>query len=81
LFAREAPTALRGYLSGLLIGAEVAEGLAWSGAAAPVIIGEPALAALYAQALAAAGAASRIGPADAALRGLRRIATAAGMVG
>jgi 2-dehydro-3-deoxygalactonokinase len=79
LFAREAPTALRGYLSGLLIGAEVAEGLAWSGGGAPTIIGEPALAALYAQALAAAGETARIGPPDAALRGLRRIAAAAGM--
>jgi 2-dehydro-3-deoxygalactonokinase len=81
LFAREAPTALRGYLSGLLIGAEVAEGLAWSGGAAPTIVGEPALAALYAQALAAAGVQAQIGPTDAALRGLRRIAAAAGMVG
>jgi 2-dehydro-3-deoxygalactonokinase len=79
LFAREAPTALRGYLSGLLIGAEVAEGLAWSGGGAPTIIGEPALAALYARALTLAGVAAQIGPVDAALRGLRRIALAAGM--
>jgi len=80
LFAREAPTALRGYLSGLLIGAEVAEGLAWAAGRAPTIIGEPALAALYAKALAQAGVEARIGPADAALRGLQRIAAAAGLM-
>jgi 2-dehydro-3-deoxygalactonokinase len=78
LFAREAPTALRGYLSGLLIGAEVAEGLALAAGLAPTIIGEPALAALYAKALAQTGTDARVGPADAALRGLRRIARAAG---
>lgn len=83
LFERERPEALRGYLSGLLIGAEVVEGLAWRQAVArdatPLIVGDRSLAALYERALRQLGAGGQIGPADAALEGLRRIARAAGL--
>jgi len=63
------------YLSGLLIGADVAAALQWFGAAATVVvIGEPALAARYNDALTAFGAEScNIDAADASLAGLRVI--------
>ncbi len=84
LFEREQPEALRGYLSGLLIGAEVVEGLSWrqavAGDAVPLIVGDPSLAALYERALRQLGAGARIGPADAALAGLRQIARSAGLL-
>ena len=82
LFDRERPEALRGYLSGLLVGSEVAEGLALHAsvapALAPLIVGDPALAEYYRRALAGMGVAARIGPSDAALAGLLQIARAAG---
>jgi len=73
------------YLSGMLIGSELAAGRAWGarhGAPfdAPVLIGGPALCERYAAALREAGAAARTAPADAAARGLWRIALAAGIV-
>ncbi len=46
---------LASYLSGLLIGGEIAAGLAGAPGAAPALIGEPALTSLYATALAAFG--------------------------
>jgi 2-dehydro-3-deoxygalactonokinase len=46
------PTALASYLSGLLIGAEIAAGLATAPATSITLIGEPGLTALYAAALA-----------------------------
>ena len=76
LLARIAPTSLASYLSGLLIGAEITGGMALSDRASPlVIIGAPALTALYATALELAGrsGAIRIDGAQAAARGLWRL--------
>ena len=55
LFNAVAPSALSAYLSGLLIGAEVAAGLSSSGAEAVTLIGEPGLTSLYVDALAICG--------------------------
>ena len=75
------------YLSGLLIGAEIASGRRWLSKhgersehfdpAQPVLLlGEPALTERYEVALAMAGIASTVGPHDAVVRGLWRIAQA-----
>lgn len=62
------------YLSGILIGHDVGAALDLYGRDAIVhLIGEPSLCALYARALAARRARSRIAPADAAILGLARI--------
>ena len=69
------------YLSGLLIGAELREGLAWLGgeaADAPLrLIGQGPLCARYGQALTGIGRAFLPVPPDAAARGLFRLALAA----
>lgn len=72
-----------GYLSGLLIGAEVAANLpAASPAPLPVgIVAAPDLAARYASALSAFGAAPRILPTDLAATGLAALAAAARLQG
>lgn len=57
LFARIAPEAASAYLSGLLIGTEVGSGLTRTSAAPILVVGRPEIAACYALALAAAGAA------------------------
>ena len=74
-------TAVRDYLSGLLIGAEIAEALAEERPAAVVVIGSDALARRYATALDLAGIRHRPGRADAAYRGQWRVAKAAGIIG
>ena len=89
LLSRTEPAALASYLSGLLIGAEVAGGLAWSagdaGAAASpiVLIGSPDLTGLYAEALALAGRADVrvVDGAEASARGLWRLDGVAGVGG
>lgn len=73
------------YLSGLLIGSEVAAGREWARghglpAASVLLVGSPALCARYAAALHEAGIAAEHGPDDAAARGLWRIAQAADLV-
>ena len=73
------------YLSGLLLGAEIAAGRRWLQrqqlAAAPVtLIGDATLCARYGDALELAGVAAALGPADAAARGLWKIAVHAGML-
>ena len=73
------------YLSGLLIGSEVAAGREWAtrqGAPldSAVLIGGRALCDRYSTALREAGLDARIAPDDAAARGLWRVATAAGLV-
>src|SRR5262245_19132390 len=83
LFDRLPPAGVAYYLSGLLIGAEVAEASAWAGAPhiaaqRPTIVGSPALAARYGQALAILAVESRLGAADAAVIGIRRILAMAG---
>jgi len=71
------------YLSGLLIGREIAEATAWVGSphvatTRPTIVGSSTLAPRYAEALAQLGIESRSGPEDAAVAGIRRILAAAG---
>jgi 2-dehydro-3-deoxygalactonokinase len=73
------------YLSGLLLGAEIAAARRWlvrrQLAAAPVtLIGDATLCARYRQALELAGVAALPGPADAAARGLWKIAVHSGML-
>jgi 2-dehydro-3-deoxygalactonokinase len=80
-----APEAVGDYLSGLLIGAELAGARAWlaqCGAAAhPVaVLGDEALVSRYAAALRLAGIDANIGPETAAARGLWRIARHAHLV-
>jgi 2-dehydro-3-deoxygalactonokinase len=79
------PHEVAAWLSGLLIGREVHDALAWARshvAGDPVsIVGEPALAARYAQALAGAGAAAQQDPPHAAARGLALIARQVGLLG
>jgi 2-dehydro-3-deoxygalactonokinase len=73
--------AVAGYLSGLLIGAEVAAARAAHAADAVIVLGGGELASLYARALSAAGAAVEVGDPDAAARGILALAHAAGLVG
>jgi 2-dehydro-3-deoxygalactonokinase len=73
-----AATGVADYLSGLLIGSEIAEA---ERPARVVVIGSHALAERYTKALAIAGIAHRPGRADAAARGQWRIANAAGLIG
>ncbi len=81
LFGRVPSQALRSYLSGLLIGGEIEEAAAWLGAK-PVgvtVIGGAALSAAYNAALKQRGIAAEVASADAASRGLLRIARSAGL--
>ena len=73
------------YLSGLLIGCEIAAGRSWAASQgvpldAAVLIGSVALCERYATALRVTGTAASAAPEDAAARGLWRIARAAGIV-
>ncbi|MBK9081846.1 MAG: 2-dehydro-3-deoxygalactonokinase [Rhizobiales bacterium] len=69
------------YLSGLLIGAEIADGARRAGPGRPVVVvGEAGLAARYLAAGRALGVAMQAGPADAAFRGLARLAPSPGAV-
>ena len=84
LFGDLTPSGAADYLSGLLIGSEIAHGRAWAAArSAPVVpwlVGDPALCMRYEAAFAHAGMATRAGPADASARGLWRFARLAGLV-
>jgi 2-dehydro-3-deoxygalactonokinase len=80
-----APEAVADYLSGLLLGAEVAAGRRWLETHAVtggsvILVGEAALCERYRRALALAGIEATMGPPDAAARGLWRIARHSGMV-
>jgi 2-dehydro-3-deoxygalactonokinase len=79
LSANDAPS----YLSGLLIGAEIAAALHRESVAdtPPTLIGARPLCAAYQRVLAAQGIAARIADEDVTPRGLWRIARAAGMIG
>ena len=81
LFGRVHGAGLRSYLSGLLVGSEIAEALAWLGQAPArvTVIGGAALGASYRAALEQRGIAAALAPPDAAALGLWRIARAAGM--
>jgi 2-dehydro-3-deoxygalactonokinase len=80
LFGKVPGTGLSAYLSGLLIGAEIAEAIAWLGRAprGVTVIGGAALGASYRAALTERGIAAELAPADSAALGLWRIARAAG---
>ena len=80
-----APGAVADYLSGLLLGAEVAAGRRWLETHAVtggsvILVGEAALCERYRRALALAGIEAAAGVPDAAARGLWRIARHSGMV-
>lgn len=68
------------YLSGLLIGTEVADGLAMAATRTVTIVGTPALAARYETALRRRGAVARLAPDDIAAPGLFAIARAAALI-
>ena len=80
-----APTGVADYLSGLLLGAEIAAARAWLARrslerAMVMLLGDATLLARYRRALSLAGIDALPGPSDAAARGLWRIARHAGMV-
>jgi 2-dehydro-3-deoxygalactonokinase len=85
LTAKLAPEAVGDYLSGLLLGAEVAAGRRWlerhaATGGSVTLIGDAALCGRYRRALALGGLEASLGPSDAAARGLWRIAQRAGVV-
>jgi 2-dehydro-3-deoxygalactonokinase len=80
-----APTGIDDYLSGLLLGAEIAAARAWLARqrlerATVMLLGDAALLLRYRRALALADIDAVLGPSDAAARGLWRIAVHAGML-
>jgi 2-dehydro-3-deoxygalactonokinase len=84
LFDQLPASAIPSYLSGLLIGSEIAEALnclpEMPGARAITVIGRSELALRYRGAIDAAGFRARTGSADASARGLLLIARAAGLI-
>jgi 2-dehydro-3-deoxygalactonokinase len=85
LFAALAPAALPAYLSGLLIGAELAHALGRERATAPddapvSIIASPRLAARYQRALELLGQRAKVVAGEPAARGLASIARVAGLL-
>ncbi len=86
LFERLPAAGVASYLSGLLIGQEIAEAIVWVGSphvatARPTIVGSTSLAPHYAEALSQLGVENRTGPEEAAVTGIRRILAAAGPLG
>lgn len=81
LFGELSGREVAGYLSGLLIGAEVTAALAENRAAAVTILGGGDLAALYARALGRAGVRAEAGDPDVVVPGLLALARAAGLIG
>ncbi|MDJ1007574.1 MAG: 2-dehydro-3-deoxygalactonokinase [Paracoccaceae bacterium] len=82
LFERLAPVELTDYMSGILIGAEIAAGRARFGAVSSVVLlGKPALQERYRLALDRVGVEGLGTPADCAARGQFEIARAAGLIG
>lgn len=81
LFSMLPPTGIASYLSGLLIGAEVAAAMAGGAARGPItILASGTLSKLYAAALTARGIDAGTGDTDAAAKGLYVIARAAGLI-
>ena len=83
LFDKVPATGLESYLSGLLIGAEMATAVQLHGghaAAGFTIIGNAALTARYEQAASILGLEARVAPADSAARGALSLAHAAGLL-
>lgn len=81
LFGTIAPTALPSYLSGVLIGSEIAAAMRHLGQSEELkIIGSQVLGLRYLDACRICGVAADIGAVEAAARGLGRIAEAAGLL-
>ena len=82
LFGELPGSGVEDYLSGILIGSEIAAGLRWSEGVegAVTLIGEPVLCQRYARALGIAGLTVAIAEEGTTARGLWRIAVAAGRV-
>lgn len=81
LLGMRAAASVHGYLSGLLIGAELEAGVRLEGVGEPLhLIGNPALVARYGRAASALGLAAQPGPDDAALQGLLMLARARGLL-
>jgi len=83
LFERLPAAGAASYLSGLLIGREIAEATVWVGSphvatSRPTIVGSSTLAPRYAEALSQLGIENRTGSEEAAVAGIRRILAAAG---
>lgn len=81
LFGSVEPEGLPDFLSGILIGVEIGSATRTRRPPEVTLLGEPALLERYATALAIAGIGSRMAAPDAAMRGLWRIAQAAGLAG
>ncbi|MGE0423033.1 MAG: 2-dehydro-3-deoxygalactonokinase [Reyranellaceae bacterium] len=81
LFERLSGADAPSYLSGLLIGAEIAAALHRGAADSPTLVGARPLCAAYRRVLAVQGIDARIADEDVTPRGLWRIARAAGMIG
>jgi len=80
-----APAGITDYLSGLLLGAEIAAARVWLtqrqlAGASVALVGDATLCDRYRSALAVADIDATLGPNDAAARGLWRIAKHAGMI-
>jgi len=75
LFGRQPPGALAAYLSGLLIGSEIAGAAATGAAGSTLVVASPALGRLYGMALAAAGVAdvAQVDAREAVSRGLLQL--------
>ena len=81
LFDQMSDTATSDYLSGLLIGQEVAEALAMNAGGPVLTVGTPELAIRYGIALDRLGVSSRPAPRDVAAAGLHAVARAACLIG
>jgi 2-dehydro-3-deoxygalactonokinase len=80
LFGTIVPTSLPSYLSGVLIGSEIAAATRYLGQSEELkIIGSPVLGTRYLDACRICGVAADLGATNAAARGLARIASAAGL--
>ena len=84
LFGDVKPAGAGDFLSGLLIGSEIAHARAWAAVhgapEVPWLVGEPALCRRYEAALAQAGVGAHHAPPHAAARGLWRLAGLAGLI-
>lgn len=74
LFGQIIPADLPGYLSGILVGDEIASGLRWAGAGKITLIGSTQMTRLYRHALAGFGQTTEVAPVDVAAHGLHLLA-------
>jgi len=81
LFGRYSATQLPAYLSGLLLGAEIADARDWAGEAdTPTLVGTHELASRYARALSVLGMPATLAPEACTAEGLFALAAAGGLV-